>query len=135
MRRNTSGMRLRPLAILCVVAALGVGGSASAATSQPRTIKAPTESNQTVRLHVGDKLRVHLGTSFRRPTSSDRTVIHRISHSGGYPTNDDARATFKALSVGRADISSTTDAACLHTQPMCEIAQQNWVVHVVVKPR
>jgi hypothetical protein len=126
-------MRSRTVAILSLVAALGVSTQASATTREPRTITAPSESNQTVRMHVGDKLKVHLGTSFRRPTSSDRTVIHRIHYTGGYPTSEDARATFKALAVGRADISSTTDAPCLHSTPRCEIAQQIWVVHVIVK--
>lgn len=127
-------MRWRTTVTLCAVAALSMGASDAAAdTRHPRTVAAPTESNQTVHLHVGDKLKVHLGTSFRRPTSSDRAVIHRIHYSGGYPTSEDARATFKAMSAGHADISSTTDAPCLHTTPRCEIAQQLWVVHVVVK--
>jgi hypothetical protein len=120
--------------MLGLVAVLSVGTiTATAATRDPRTIKAPTESNQTVRLHVGDKLKVHLRTSFRPPTSSDRSVIHRVHHSGGYPTSYDARATFKALAAGRADITSVTDAACLHSEPRCMLAQQNWIVHVIVK--
>ncbi|HWC35255.1 MAG TPA: hypothetical protein VG650_10550 [Mycobacteriales bacterium] len=128
-------MRLRTLAILSCAGALTPGAlsPAAAVPSHPLHTVAPTQSDQTVKLHVGDRLKVHLGTSFRRPTSSDRTVIHRISHSGGYPTNEDARATFKALAPGRADISSTTDAACLHATPRCMIAQQIWVVHVIVK--
>jgi hypothetical protein len=127
-------VRLRTPAIVGLVVALSAGtASASASTRDPRPITAPIESNQTVRLHIGDKLKVHLGTSFRRPTSSNRAVIHRIRYSGGYPTSDDARATFKAMSAGRADITSTTDAACLHSEPRCMIAQQLWVVHVIVK--
>jgi hypothetical protein len=126
-------VRSRSIAILALAAVLGAGSSVSAATTHRRTITAPAESGQTVRLHVGDKLKVHLGTSFRRPTATDRTVIHRIHHSGGYPTGERARATFKALAAGRADITSTTDAPCLHATPRCEIAQRRWVVHVVVK--
>jgi hypothetical protein len=60
-------------------------------------------------------------------------VLQRLSYSGGYPTATDARATFRAVTTGRADVSSVTDAACLHTTPRCEIAQQMWVVHVIVK--
>jgi hypothetical protein len=126
-------VRSRSIAILTLATVLGAGSSASAATTHRRPVTAPAESGQTVRLHIGDKLRVHLGTSFRRPTSTDRAVIHRIHHSGGYPTNEDARATFKARSTGRADITSVTDAPCLHAQPRCMIAQQSWVVHVIVK--
>lgn len=128
-------MRTRAITTACLVVASAVSGSASAATPQSRAATAPSDSNQTVRLHVGDKLKIHLGTTYRRPTSTERAVIHRISHAGGYPTNEDARATFKALSIGRADISSTTDAPCLHSTPRCEIAQQLWVVHVVVRKR
>lgn len=118
-------------AILCCVGILSLG-TAGASARTPQTFTAPAASGQTVRLHVGDKLKVHLGTSFRRPTSTNRAVIHRISYLGGYPTTDDARATFKALSVGKADIHSETDAPCLHSTPRCEIAQQEWIVHVIV---
>jgi hypothetical protein len=113
---------------------LGAGSSASAATTHRRTTTAPAESGKTVRLHVGDKLRVHLGPSFRRPTSTDRAVIHRIHYRGGYPTAADAHATFRTRSTGRADITSVTDARCLHAEPRCMIAQQSWVVHVIVRP-
>jgi len=134
-------MRARITATLCCIgvltlstgAARALPHQAAAPTRTPQTYVAPTQSGQTVRMHVGDKLRVHLGSSFRRPTSSDRTVIHRISYSGGYPTSEDARATFKALSTGRASLSSETDAQCLHTTPHCEIAQQAWFVRIIVK--
>jgi hypothetical protein len=128
-------VRSRLIAILCVAAALAAGTtSASARTHHPHTVTAPTASNQTVRLHVGDRLKVHLGTAYRRPHSSRPRVLQRLRYSGGYPTGDDARATFKAVAAGHADVSSMTDAPCLHTTPRCEIAQQLWVVHVVVKP-
>ena len=128
-------VRSRSIAILSIVATIGVGGVATASTPPAsRTVNAPTASNQTVRLHVGDKLRVHLPTSFRRPTSSQPNVLKRISSWGGYPTTDDAHATFQALAVGRSDVSSETDYACLHATPRCEIAQQVWVVHVIVTP-
>ena len=126
-------MRSRSFATLCLIAVLGASGSASATTRQPRTVTAPTESNQTVHLHGGDRLKVHLGTAYRRPHSSRPKVLERLSYSGGYPTETDARATFKAITPGHADVSSITDAQCLHTTPMCEIAQQMWVVHVIVK--
>ncbi|HVS69064.1 MAG TPA: hypothetical protein VHE56_10960 [Mycobacteriales bacterium] len=125
-------MRSRVVTILCCAAVLSLStASADARTAQ--TLTAPASSGQTIHMHVGDKLKVHLGTSFRRPTSTDRSVIHRINHSGGYPTSEDARATFKALAVGKATIHSVTDAPCLHSTPRCEIAQQEWFVHVVVK--
>ncbi|HVV76577.1 MAG TPA: hypothetical protein VHC43_11115 [Mycobacteriales bacterium] len=133
-------MRTRLFAAIGCVAAITLSTGAVAAPHQasiasrtPRTFIAPTQSGQTVRMHVGDKLKITLGASFRRPTSTNRAVIHRINHSGGYPTNETARATFKAMSAGKAVISSETDAPCLHATPRCEIAQQAWFVHVIVK--
>lgn len=84
-------------------------------------------------LRVGDRLTVTLGSSYRRPVSSNRFVIIRRRAAGGYPTGQEMTATFKAVTAGRASVSSETDAACLHVTPRCEIAQQIWVVHIVVR--
>ena len=56
----------------------------------------------------------------------------RLSSTGGYPTGKPLEATFRADGVGGTDITSTTDYACLHAQPMCMIPQREWIVHVVV---
>ena len=56
----------------------------------------------------------------------------RTSASGGYPTGQQVHATFTAGSGGTADLSSYTDYACLHTTPRCAIAQQEWIVHIIV---
>lgn len=126
-------MRSRTFAALALVAALGVSSSVSASTSPPpRTVTAPTASGQTVRLHVGDRLKVQLDSSFHRPRSSNRSVLARRSAAGGYPSTEDAQATFKALVRGRADVTSQSDNTCLHEAPPCEIAQQVYVLHVIV---
>jgi len=132
---DTPVMRTRVVAISCCISALslGVGGATAATPRPPRTFTAPSQSNQTVHMHVGDKLKVHLGTSYRHPHSSRPKVLERLSYSGGYGTNTDARATFKAIATGRADVTAETDYPCLHTTPRCELAQQIYVVHVVVK--
>jgi len=59
-------------------------------------------------------------------------ALRRVSAVGGYPSSAPARATFVAVTAGKALIRSITDAACLHTKPACEIAQRVWQVSVIV---
>jgi hypothetical protein len=59
-------------------------------------------------------------------------VLRQISASGGYPSTAPARATYRAVRAGRAQILSGTNARCLHTTPPCEIAQRLWQVTVIV---
>lgn len=95
-----------------------------------------SDYGRTIHVHVGDKISVRLpgGTSggYHRPRSSNSTVAQRIWAAGGYPSADDARATFVARHRGKADLTATTDYPCLHTNPRCMIAQRIWTVHVVV---
>lgn len=58
--------------------------------------------------------------------------LRRVQASGGYPSTAAAKATFVAVRTGTALIRAITDAACLHTKPPCEIAQQVWQVSVEV---
>ncbi len=44
-----------------------------------------------------------------------------------------ALTVFTAVGVGATSITATTDAACLHTQPSCEIAQALFETYVVVR--
>jgi hypothetical protein len=91
------------------------------------------DSGSTVVLRVGEYLRVELDAAYRQPTSSRRGVMKRTSATGGYPTGRRMVAVFRAVAVGRADVTSSTDYACLHTTPSCALPQQLWIVHVVVK--
>lgn len=129
-------MRSRLVAILACTGALTLGASGAGASdlrTAPRTITAPSQNDQTVHLHVGDRLKVRLGSSFRRPTTTRPKVLKRIRYAGGYGTGENVTAVFKALARGRADVSSVTDYPCRHTTPPCELAQQGWVVHVIVR--
>jgi hypothetical protein len=93
------------------------------------------DSGKTIHVSVGQQVNVELGGSggsYDQPQSSNSAVVQRTSASGGYPTNQPARASFVAVAKGRADLTSATDYACLHTTPRCEIAQREWIVHVVV---
>jgi hypothetical protein len=132
---DTAVMRPRTIAALvCISALLPGAGVASATTSPPpHTYTASSQTGQTIHMHIGDKLKVHLSASFHSPTSTRPAVLKRTRHAGGYPTTYPATATFKALAKGRAVVNSTTDYACRHTTPPCEVAQQAWYVNVVVR--
>jgi hypothetical protein len=93
------------------------------------------DSGRTIHVTVGDSIRVRLpggSGGYHVPRTSDRDVLRRTSSSGGYPSDEDARASFRARHRGTADLTSYTDYKCLHTEPRCLPAQREWVVHVVV---
>ena len=90
---------------------------------------------RTIHVHRWDTIVVRLPNNsggYHVPRTSDRDVLRRTSVSGGYPSAEDARASFRARHRGTADLTAYTDYACLHTTPRCEIAQREWIVHVVV---
>ena len=90
-----------------------------------------SDSGATIQLKVGQLVKVSLPSEYDTPNAQG-DVLARVSSTGGYPTGKPLEATFRADKVGRTDITSTTDYACLHTQPMCMIPQREWIVHVVV---
>jgi len=90
-----------------------------------------SDSGGTIKLKVGDLVKVSLPSEYD-PATAQGSVLTRLSSSGGYPSGKPMEATFRAESTGRTDITSSTDYPCLHTQPMCGIAQRLWIVHVIV---
>jgi hypothetical protein len=68
-----------------------------------------------------------------RLAGSATGILRQLSGSGGYPTTAPARASYRAVRAGTAEILSGTNARCLHAHPPCEIAQQLWRVTVVVR--
>ena len=95
------------------------------------------DSGRTIHLERGDVVKVRLpnssGGGYHRPRTSDSAVMQRTNAAGGYPSDDVSRARFVAIGKGTADLTASTDYACLHSQPQCEIAQQIWTVHIVVQ--
>ena len=90
-----------------------------------------SDSGATIDLKVGEIVKVSLPSEYNTPRAQS-DVMTRVSSSGGYPSGKQLEATFRAERAGRTDISSTTDYACLHAQPMCMVPQREWIVHVVV---
>lgn len=133
-------MTPRPAALMLAIALTAGAGAATtapvAATHAVRHLH-QDDSGRTITVRRGDTITVRLpgGASggYHRPRSTDRTVVRRTSASGGYPSAQDARASFVARHRGRADLTSTTDFTCLHTTPRCLPAQRTWVVHVRVR--
>lgn len=93
------------------------------------------DAGRTIHVEPGDVIKVRLpggaAGGFHRPRSSDHDAVRRTRASGGYPSDDPARARFVARGGG-ADLTSTDDYTCLHSDPRCLPAQRQWVVHVVV---
>ena len=95
------------------------------------------DSGRTIHVSVGVAIKVRLpggsNGGYHPAHTSDRDVVRRISASGGYPTNDDAVAIFRARHSGTATLTAYTDYSCLHTDPHCDIAQRAWLVRVIVR--
>src|SRR3954469_25817138 len=118
--------------VLVVPALVGLLGSSSGTTVRHLH---EDDSSRTIHVSIGDIVKVRLpggSGGYHRPRTSDRDVVRRTSASGGYPSDDDARARFDARRKGSADLTSYTDYRCLHTEPRCLPPQRQWVVHVVV---
>lgn len=104
--------------------------SASPSTS-PGVITA-ADNGKTILLRKGQSITVQLdGMTWDQPTLSG-AALTRLSDSGGYPTTLPARAVFLAAGPGTAQLTSMTDAKCLHATPACMIAQRSWRVTVSV---
>jgi hypothetical protein len=125
---------MRSLIRVAVVAALLALLAPGASASTVRHLH-KDDSGRTIHVHHGDTITVRLpggSGGYHVPSTSDRSEVKRTSKSGGFPSNKDARASFRARHPGFADLTSYTDYACLHTQPRCVPPQRDWIVHVVV---
>jgi hypothetical protein len=125
---------------LAVLAGCGSRSGASGSGHSPAAPPAATtltvaDNGKTVRLPLGQSLAVRLdpagGMSWHLP-ATDGAALRPASASGGYPRRGPALATFAAIAPGRVKLHSITDAACLHSQPACALAQRSWQVTVVV---
>jgi hypothetical protein len=88
-----------------------------------------------VRLRTGQQVDVALASkglfSWHVPAAVC-AAVRRVSASGGYPGPQPARAAFLAVRPGEAILAAVNDTGCLHAQPACLPAQQEWRVTVIV---
>jgi hypothetical protein len=147
----------------CAVAALAACGTSRSSTSsggpapQVSTAAPPTSQPATqpgratshrhtltvaddgakLRLRRGQKVVVILASQAQmwQPPRASGFAVRRTSSRGGYPVSQVAFASFVAVQPGRATLTSTTDAGCLHAEPPCEIAQRIWAVTIIVTDR
>ncbi len=91
------------------------------------------DAGRTIRVRPGTVIIVKLTGgpgSYLAPTTDAPNVLRADSTSGGYPAEGPTSATFTAIGQGTAQITSTTDAACLHSEPACMIPQQQFTVTI-----
>jgi hypothetical protein len=151
-RRPGSAQPLRPGTAVTVTLSRaprpGRVTSAAAAPSRHRKVTAghsgqvivtTSDDGATVVVVRGQVITVVLGGQgmlrWNRPrlAGSVPVVLRQLSANGGYPSKASARASYRAVRAGTAEIFSGTNARCLHTRPPCEIAQRLWRVTVVVR--
>jgi hypothetical protein len=114
--------------------------SVPAQGSPPPTLAGPVtltlaDNGAVIRLRAGQRVAVALASegflSWHVPAAAG-AAVRRVSVSGGYPGQQPARGAFLVVRSGRVILTSIDDTACLHTQPACEPAQQEWRVTVIV---
>lgn len=117
-----------------------IAGPASQPPTSPPILTGPAaltaaDNGALVRLRIGQHVSVTLASrgmfSWYVPAAAG-TAVRRVTASGGYPAQQPARAVFLAVRPGSATLSTIDDTACLHDQPACLPAQQEWRVTVVV---
>ena len=137
------------LSAAVVAAAVGCGPDAQTAAigPTPSVADSPTpkvgavrltadDAGRTITVARGDVIVVELSGgpgSYLPPTADDAAVLRTEEQGGGYPGTSPATARFTAIDAGVAHITSTTDAACLHSEPACMIPQQQFTVTIRVR--
>lgn len=81
---------------------------------------------------MGESVRVILPAEFVVPRAEGDAVTRTVA-AGGYPSGTEATATFIASRLGRAELVTMTDYACLHSTPRCALPQQIWRVQLVIR--
>ncbi|MFD0822402.1 cellulose binding domain-containing protein, partial [Micromonospora zhanjiangensis] len=102
-------------------------------TGTGRTVTVTRADNQRdVALRVGDTLVVSLPRDYQPPKVAPDGVLVQRDVTGGYPTDQPLVARYQAAALGRADVTTKTDGACLHQPTPCPSPQVPWLVHLTV---
>jgi hypothetical protein len=83
-----------------------------------------------VKLAVGQRIDVSLGGF--DPIDETGAALTVTVHRGGYPSSSPATGGYLAMAPGTATLQTTSDAACLHGKPPCEVPVMMWQVTVEV---
>ncbi len=127
---HTSPPCARPVALWTVQVTV-LGTSSPSAT--PKTVTVTEANNRaSIGLHVGDILRVNLAAMYWPPTLGTSGVLRLLNVTGGYPTGQQLLARYTAVALGQLDISTISDATCLHQATPCPSPQLPWTVHITV---
>jgi Cellulose binding domain len=118
------------LAGVAPLPAMTCSNNATAGSGSTITVT-EADSQTTVTMVVGQTLVVALGRDYR-PLTLSGTALSLVSTTGGYPTGQPLRATYRAVAPGSVDLRTTTDYACLHTVPRCALPQLLWSLRVNV---
>jgi hypothetical protein len=84
-------------------------------------------NGDTVKLAVGQRIDISLGGF--DPIDETGAAFTVTAHRGGYPSNAPATGSYLAIAPGTATLQTTSDTACLHGKPPCEIAVTMWQSH------
>ena len=87
-------------------------------------------NGDTVKLAVGQRIDVSLDGF--DPIDETGAALRVTAHRGGYPSSSPATGSYLAIAPGTATLQTTSDTACLHGKPPCEIAVMMWQVTVEV---
>ncbi|MFF5229932.1 cellulose binding domain-containing protein [Dactylosporangium sp. NPDC000521] len=89
------------------------------------------DTGRTLTLQVGQTVAVRLGSQYLPPTAGGTNLV-QLSSAGGYPSGQPVAALYRAVVPGPVDITTHTDAACLHDPLPCTIPIALWQVHINV---
>jgi len=98
-----------------------------------RTVTVGTADNlSSITLETGDTLVVRLPADYQPAAVVPSGVLVQQDAAGGYPTGQPFLAHYTAVTAGEVDLSSVTDAACLHGPSLCPTPRTTWKLHVTV---
>jgi hypothetical protein len=132
-----ASLRASPVATVNFSALSPPARSPRATQTPAGHVTVTTASNgSTIAVRTGQVITVDLGSrgvlSYHQPHASG-TALRRLWASGGYPARPAAMAGFRAAHAGTSELTSITDARCLHTRPRCAFPQLSWHVTVIVR--
>ncbi|MFB9447155.1 cellulose binding domain-containing protein [Dactylosporangium vinaceum] len=124
---TTFGMQLSGPAVAPTV---GCTDDAPGSSTGADVTVTEADSGRTLTLQVGQSIAVNLPSQYLPPTAGTNLV--QLTSTGGYPSGQPVAAVFRAVVPGPADITTHTDAACLHDPRPCTIPIRLWQVHIIV---